>query len=83
MQSDNSEVNHRGHGKTIVFPENELAAARQALKDGQGREEARYLLGWWPILLLFFIGFLVRSGFMPERDDYIEHIVAVATAFMV
>ena len=31
----------------------------------------------------FFIGFLVRSGFMPERDDYIEYIVAEATAVMV
>ena len=83
MQSDNGEVNHRGHGKTIVFPEKELAAARQALKDGRGCVEARYLQGWWPILLLFFIGFLVGSGFMPERDDYIENIVAEATAFMV
>ena len=83
MQSDNGEVNHRGHGKTIVFPENELAAARQALKDGQDRVEARYLLGWWPILLLFFIGFLVRSGFIPERDDYIENIIAEAAAVVV
>ena len=65
MLKDGSRLNFdlvsRGHGKTIVFPEKELAAARQALKDGQGRVEARYLFGWWPILLLFFIGFLVMA----------------------
>ena len=65
MRKDGSKLNFdlvsRGHGKTIVFPENELAAARQALKDGRGCVEAYYLLGWWPILLLFFIGFLVMA----------------------
>ena len=65
MRKDGSKLNFdlvsRGHGKTIVFPEKELAAARQAHKDGRGCVEARYLLGWWPILLLFFVGFLVMA----------------------
>ena len=65
MRKDGARLNFdlvsRGHGKTVVFPENELAAARQALKDGRGCVEERYLLGWWPILLLFFIGFLVMA----------------------
>ena len=65
MRKDGARLNFdlvsRGHGKTVVFPESELAAARQALKDGRGCVEARYLLGWWPILLLFFIGFLVMA----------------------
>ena len=65
MLKDGSKLNFdlvsRGHGKTIVFPEKELSAARQALKAGRGCVEARYLLGWWPILLLFFVGFLVMA----------------------
>lgn len=66
----NFDLVSRGHGSTVVFPEKELSAARQALKDGQGYVGARYLLGWWPILLLFFMGFLVmavREGIHVRR----------------